>query len=94
MTILGRHRSLADWPNAKEYVPAAVDSIALLIFGPDVFEGEDILPNEYRKPVMAFAQRSWNRIRDKIQRDRGKISDLEKNALTAFEGMFPPQTYL
>lgn len=62
----------------------AIDSIGMLVFGPEAFNGGDILPLEIRLCLTAFVQRSWTRIREQVKSDIKRLDQIEKAALDAF----------
>ncbi|KAF9060068.1 hypothetical protein BDP27DRAFT_1430480 [Rhodocollybia butyracea] len=81
----------AEWPSAEMYLPAALESIALSLFGPEAY-GDDrnpqlLLPLALRRPLNAIVIRSWDRIRRHIIRDKGRIIEIEKAALKAFDAL-------
>jgi hypothetical protein len=75
------------WPNSSHYIPIALDTIGLSLFGPEPFGDSDLLPPDIRPILTAMVQRSWSRIRDQVVTDRKKIVDTEAAALKAFDGM-------
>ncbi|KAF9033680.1 hypothetical protein BDP27DRAFT_1374971 [Rhodocollybia butyracea] len=81
----------AEWPSAEMYLPPALESIALSLFGPEAY-GDDrnpqlLLPLALRRPLNAIVIRSWDRIRRHIIRDKGRIIEIEKAALKAFDAL-------
>lgn len=93
VTILLNEGSLdGEWPAADLYLPIALESIALTLFGPEAF-GDDkngqglLLPVALRKPLTAIVVRSWDRIRRHISRDKGRIIQIEEAAQKAFDGV-------
>jgi TATA-binding protein-associated factor len=87
ITILVQEGSLDSWPNPEMYVPMALDTIGMLVFGGEAFDDAEILSYAVRKCLSIFVQRSWSRVRRQVRKDRARLSDIEKSALNAFEGM-------
>ncbi|KAF5343804.1 hypothetical protein D9758_016217 [Tetrapyrgos nigripes] len=73
------------WPPAELYVPAALESIAIRLFGDEAFDDNGFLLGEVRKNLNAFAQRSWSRLRQKFRSDKRRIMTLEDKAIAAIE---------
>jgi hypothetical protein len=94
ITILEQEGSLDSWPNADMYVPIAIDTIAMSLFGVEAFNDADILPYNLRKCLTIFVQRSWARIRAQVVKDRAKLPEIEASALRAFESSFHNQGLL
>ncbi|KIK51761.1 hypothetical protein GYMLUDRAFT_251819 [Collybiopsis luxurians FD-317 M1] len=93
VTILIKEGSLdADWPSADMYLPKALETIAFALFGPEAF-GDDndgkehLLPTIFRRPLTIISQRSWDRIRRHISRDRNRLGDIEKAAIASFDAL-------
>lgn len=76
----------AEWPSADTYLPIALDSIALALFGIEAFGTSQVAPTALRKPMTIIAQRSWARIRKHTRSEHTRIVALEKAALSAFKG--------
>lgn len=74
------------WPNSNHYIPIALDTIGMSIFGPEAFGDSELLPPEIRPILTSMAQRSWARIREQVKSDRKKLVDFESAALKAFDG--------
>jgi hypothetical protein len=74
------------WPKSDIYVPMAIDTIGMLVFGPEAFNGGDMLPLEIRLCLTAFVQRSWSRIREQVKSDMKRTDQIEKAALSACSG--------
>jgi TATA-binding protein-associated factor len=74
------------WPNSSFYIPIALDTIGMSLFGPEPFGDSDLLPPEIRPILTAMIQRSWARIREQVITDRKKLVDTEVAALKAFDG--------
>ncbi|KAF8871323.1 P-loop containing nucleoside triphosphate hydrolase protein [Infundibulicybe gibba] len=86
--LLGEGSSnLEPWPNADQYVPMAIDTIGLALFGEEAFAGAPLLPLQHRKPLAAIVQRSWSRIREQVRKDKGRLQEIEQAALAAFKGL-------
>lgn len=85
MTLMVDSGSL-DWPDATSYIPIAVDSIGMALFGEDAFGEKDLLNGDIRKCTQILAQCSWTRIRNRVSADKGKLTNLESLAVQAFEG--------
>ena len=85
--ILEQENSLDIWPNAETYIPIALDSIALVVFGREAFNDSDFLSFQLRKCLTIFVQRSWSRIRQQMVADKKKLPVIEFAALNAFQGM-------
>lgn len=76
----------ACWPHSELYTPMALDTIGMLIFGPEAFGDAEILAGPIRTCLTPFVQRSWARIREQVKQDVTKLDEIEKAALKAFEG--------
>jgi TATA-binding protein-associated factor len=74
-----------NWPLATLYVPIALDTIGLLVFGSEAFNDSEILPLERRICLTYFVQRSWARLREKVAADRKRLDETETAALKAFD---------
>ena len=66
ISLLEHEGSLDSWPNSELYIPIALDSIALLLFGSEAFGDSDVLSMGLRCCLMIFVQRSWARIRVQV----------------------------
>lgn len=86
ITIMSQQNSLDDWPKADTYVPIALDTIGLVLFGTEAFGDADLIPYSVRRCTAVFVQRTWARIRERVMRDKGKHPEIEKAALEAFQG--------
>ncbi|KAF8500014.1 P-loop containing nucleoside triphosphate hydrolase protein [Hysterangium stoloniferum] len=75
------------WPNADTYIPAAVETIAIELFGLDTFSSNDHLHSQIRRSIQTFAQRSWLRIPVKAKRDQHDMRKLENEAIKAFKDL-------
>jgi hypothetical protein len=80
--------TLEMWPDAGTYLPMAIDMVGVSLFGLDAFGNRDLLPEELRRRVTVFCQRTWTRIRRRVITDRGKLEDCETLAIQAFESNF------
>ena len=78
----------AAWPHSDLYITAAIDTIAMSIFGPEAFGDADILPSPLRLPVKLIIQRSWGRIRDQLRSDMNRLDEMEKSVMKAFDGAY------
>jgi hypothetical protein len=78
----------AAWPHSDLYIPVAIDTIAMSIFGPEAFGDTDVLPSPLRQPVKSIIQRSWSRIRDQLKSDMKRLDEIEKSAIKAFNGTY------
>lgn len=87
ITLVARGDSFDMWPKADTYIPLALDTIGMLLFGQEAFGDNEILPYTTRKYLTVLVQRSWNRIREQIHRDKGNLVKLEQTTTKAFEGM-------
>jgi TATA-binding protein-associated factor len=86
ISILVREGDLDSWPKPETYVPMALDTIGMLVFGADAFDNAEILSYPVRKCLSIFVQRSWARVRLQVRKDRARLSSIETSAMTAFEG--------
>ncbi|KAF8523869.1 P-loop containing nucleoside triphosphate hydrolase protein [Hysterangium stoloniferum] len=80
-------KGMDQWPNADTYIPAAVETIAIQLFGLDTFSSNDHLHSQIRRSIQTFAQRSWLRIRVKAKRDQHDMRKLENEAIKAFKDL-------
>ena len=74
------------WPQADTYLPLALDSIGLTLFGPEAFEGQELLPMKVRIPLKMIVQHSWDNLRRQAILGRKKLEALEDAALSAAGG--------
>jgi hypothetical protein len=87
VTLLENEGTLDYWPNSDLYIPIALDTIALQLFGPEAFGDSDVLPINLRRCLTIFVQRSWSRIRVQVTKDKEKLPKIESEALSTFESM-------
>ncbi|KAF5343888.1 hypothetical protein D9756_011620 [Leucocoprinus leucothites] len=92
MSILVRKNSVgvsAPWPNAELYTVKIVDSLAMKLFGEDVFpdESDVLLDDEIRRCLMIIIQRSWNTIRCQVSALRNRADEIEEAAASAIEDL-------
>jgi hypothetical protein len=86
--LLVQEKSMDHWPKSDTYIPMALDAIGMSIFGIEAFNGADVLGYNIRKCLTIFVQRSWSRIREQVQRDKGRLDEIEKSVMESFEGKF------
>jgi hypothetical protein len=86
ISIMIEEGSLEKWPSADTYLQIAVDGIASTLFGSESFGGREILPMDLRRTVIDIGQRSWARIRGKVNGDKKRLKQLDDLAMKAFNG--------
>ena len=75
------------WPQADMYLPMALDHIRMMLFGPEAFEGQDLLPMKVRNGLKMIVQQSWDGLSQQAHKGQEKLKVFEAAALSAFEGM-------
>ena len=60
--IMVDNQALENWPQAEMYLPIALDSIGMALFGDEAFGGKELLPLDLWKCLLILAQCSWGRI--------------------------------
>jgi hypothetical protein len=81
------YQTFNEWPNSNTFVPMALDTIAVSLFGQEGFGDSALLPIRYRSSLTAIVQRSWTRLRCQHEKNKKNIDNIEKAALAAFDGM-------
>ncbi|KAJ3548525.1 hypothetical protein NMY22_g1227 [Coprinellus aureogranulatus] len=66
-----------NFPGAASYLPAALDSIAIALFGEDCLDQTGHLQRQLRDPTLILAQRTWEQLRRSHFRDVKRLSKLE-----------------
>lgn len=74
------------WPLADIYLPLAVDTVGLALFGIEAFGDAPLLPQDIRKSLTIMMQRSWSRMRKQIKSDLKRLPEIEEAAIEAFNG--------
>ncbi|KAF8889787.1 P-loop containing nucleoside triphosphate hydrolase protein [Infundibulicybe gibba] len=79
------------WPPGDMWIPLAIDSIALKLFGPESMDhtGERAL-SQIRVPIQICAQKSWDTLRRQYIRGRKDLERYEKSATEAFADLDSP----
>lgn len=80
--------SFQEWPRATDYLPEATNSVGKALFGDEALDENGRLLQPLRSMTYVMMQRTWNVIRNQVDRNRSRISVLEKEVLAAFEGRF------
>ncbi|KAF9455565.1 P-loop containing nucleoside triphosphate hydrolase protein [Collybia nuda] len=75
------------WPPGKMYIPMAVDSVALELFGMEIQNSRGAIPPRARGIVQALIQRTWKVIHNQVDRSQGRIRKVEEEAIRAFEAL-------
>ena len=89
LKLMLAENTVTDWPAATLYLPEALDSIGVDLFGPEVLSPiSDRLPSTIRDCVRMLSQQTWLHIRKQVERSRKKINVLERNALQLVSGKF------
>jgi len=61
------------WPSADIYLPLAVDTVGVALFGLEAFGDAPLLTQDIRKSLTIMMQRSWSRMRKQIKSDLQKL---------------------
>uniref|UniRef100_A0A0W0GC69 Uncharacterized protein n=1 Tax=Moniliophthora roreri TaxID=221103 RepID=A0A0W0GC69_MONRR len=73
------------WPNSLHHIPKALYSIALELFGPEIFPDDNpTLPDHLHSPLTPFAQRAWNLLRTQTNKGLKNMNKTEEAANKAF----------
>jgi TATA-binding protein-associated factor len=88
LALSSKSRSLDTWPSATQYVPMAVDPVGTALFGVDCLDDLGRVSSEIRQTTQALIQRTWLVLYNQIQRSKGRIAELEKQATDAFNGKY------
>jgi len=78
--------SFENWPDARGYLPLAVDSVGEALFGPDAFDSLGRLRSELREPVQAIIQRTWNNVKKSLSRGSKRVEKYREDVMKAFNG--------
>jgi hypothetical protein len=78
--------SLDAWPPGAQYIPMAVDPVGSTLFGPEALDNFGRVTSELRQTTQALIQRTWTNLYNQVQRSKGRIVTLEKEATEAFNG--------
>lgn len=76
------------WPNGSLYIPLVVDGVVLALFGVEALNSHGEVPMKLRAMAQALVQRTWKVIRNQVDRSKGRIIKLEKDAMQAFQCKF------
>lgn len=64
----------------------AVDPVGSTLFGPEALDNFGRVHSDLRQTTQALIQRTWTNLYNQIQRSKGRIVGLEKDAMDAFNG--------
>lgn len=74
---------------AEDYLPLAIDSIGLQLFGPDILDSSSsLVAQPYRSLVRQVAMQSWESLRYHLIRASTKLPELKEKALEAIKGQY------
>ncbi|THU81192.1 hypothetical protein K435DRAFT_809279 [Dendrothele bispora CBS 962.96] len=76
-----------EWPNSTFCLPSATPELARALFGPEAFDSKGVLPAKFRQYLVSIGQRSWDRLRQRINKQKDRIHLLEESALAAFTAL-------
>ncbi len=86
-TLISQDDSSNVWPPANYWVPLAIDSVGLALFGEECYSGKlDRMRLSLRHPTGALITRTWIVLRNNFDRSKKRIDVLESEAIGAFEG--------
>jgi TATA-binding protein-associated factor len=78
----------SEWPDARSYIPLALASVGLTLFGSESLDAVGHLSSRLRPSVTAIAQLTWSMLRVQNKRANCKLSIVEALAVKAFEGLY------
>ena len=84
--VIQQDEGTAEWPRADSYLPVALNSIGLALFGPEAFEGKEILPLKIRNPLRMIVQHSWDNLCRTASNGQQKLEEFQKAGLAAVNG--------
>ncbi|THU76660.1 hypothetical protein K435DRAFT_813188, partial [Dendrothele bispora CBS 962.96] len=76
-----------EWPNSTFCLPSATPELARALFGPEAFDDKGVLPAKFRQHLVSIGQRSWDRLRQRINNQKDRIHLLEESAMAAFTAL-------
>lgn len=70
--------------SGAQWIPLCLDAIAIALYGDECLDEHGYLPETYRTPTQALAQRTWVSLLKRIDRTLVRLPGLEENARDAF----------
>lgn len=75
------------WPLANHYIPLAIDSIGISLFGTEALDEMDRIPMTFRTALQSLIQCTWNTLRQQITAAMNKLSENQEKAIKSLESM-------
>lgn len=76
------------WPSGATWIPICLDDVAITLFGEDCLGELGYLPEAYRNPTQALAQRTWTGLTRRLENAQKRVFKLEIEAKKAFDGKY------
>lgn len=86
LTIMANNDNSLPWPQGDLYIPLAVDSVALNLFGEESLDSSGRLAAQFRPITQHIVQRTWINISKQTKRNKVRLVALEDAATKAFNG--------
>lgn len=83
-----RVSEITEWPDARSYITAALDTLGSSLFGEESLDEIGHLRHPLRQSTNTIAQSSWNRMRVQHARAQKKLNSAEHAAMVSFQGLF------
>lgn len=75
-------------PNGGLHIPLVVDVVISAFFGVEALNSHGEVPNKLRAMAQALIQRTWKVIQNQVDKSKGGVVKLEKDAMQAFQRKF------
>ena len=87
--LASRAGSIDKLPNSADYLGDAIDPVGKALFGDDCLDmGGVRVDMDLRGPLRSLIYRTWLNIKNQVIRSRGRIGQIEEDAINAFDSMF------
>ncbi|KAF8951749.1 P-loop containing nucleoside triphosphate hydrolase protein, partial [Flammula alnicola] len=77
----------SSWPMGAIWLPVCLDAIAVELFGDECLDAMGRLPERFRAPTQALAQRTWTNLTKRLDRSKKRFAIYEQEALEAFNDL-------
>ncbi|KAF8956795.1 hypothetical protein BDZ97DRAFT_1763474 [Flammula alnicola] len=77
----------SSWPMGAIWLPVCLDAIAVELFGDECLDAMGCLPERFRAPTQALAQRTWSYLTERLDRSKKRFAIYEQEALEAFNDL-------
>lgn len=85
--------SVLDWPQSASYIPIALNTVGLYLFGEEALNAHGHLEDPLRRTTRALIHRTWCNIRNQVGRSKNRIAVFEEEATKAFNSALYPFTF-